>query len=140
MAPLKNTLNMNVGLCHNSPCAGIRDSYYNGLVLNLMVINENEKSWSHTVKFNKKIHSCWKTTSHLENQWHQGDGNAQSAIYIKLIQIHKVWIYVRIPKRLLVFHVLILISKCFVKINAWFPPIFISLLNTISGHWLNWFF
>lgn len=54
MAPLKNTLNMNVGLCHNSPCAGIRDSYYNGLVLNLMVINENEKSWSHTVKFNKK--------------------------------------------------------------------------------------
>lgn len=68
MAPLKNTLNMNVGLCHNSPCVGIRDSYYNGLVLNLMVINENEKSWSHTVKFNKKIHSCWKTTSHLENQ------------------------------------------------------------------------
>lgn len=63
MAPLKNTLNMNVGLCHNSPCVGIRDSYYNGLVLNLMVINENEKSWSHTVKFNKKIHSCWKTTS-----------------------------------------------------------------------------
>lgn len=54
MAPLKNTLNMNVGLCHNSPCAGIRDSYHNGLVLNLMVINENEKSWSHTVKFNKK--------------------------------------------------------------------------------------
>lgn len=52
MAPLKNTLNMNVGLCHNSPCVGIRDSYYNGLVLNLMVINENEKSWSHTVKFN----------------------------------------------------------------------------------------
>lgn len=43
MAPLKNTLNMNVGLCHNSPCVGIRDSYYNGLVLNLMVINENEK-------------------------------------------------------------------------------------------------
>lgn len=54
MAPSKNTLNMNVGLCHNSPCVGIRDSYYNGLVLNLMVINENEKSWSHTVKFNKK--------------------------------------------------------------------------------------
>lgn len=53
MAPLKNTLNMNVGLCHNSPCAGIRDSYHNGLVLNLMVINENEKSWSHTVKFDK---------------------------------------------------------------------------------------
>lgn len=53
MAPLKNTLNMNVGLCHNSPCAGIRDSYYNGLVLNLMVINENEKSWSYIVKFNK---------------------------------------------------------------------------------------
>lgn len=62
MAPLKNTLNMNVGLCHNSPCAGIRDSYYNGLVLNLMVINENEKSWSHTVKFNK---NTW--TLMLEN-------------------------------------------------------------------------
>lgn len=66
MAPLKNTLNMNVGLCHNLPCAGIRDSYHNGLVLNLMVINENEKSWSHTVKFNKKYthvdkqHPIWK--------------------------------------------------------------------------------
>lgn len=57
---------MNVGLCHNSPCVGIRDSYHNGLVLNLMVINENEKSWSHTVKFNRKYthvgkqHPIWK--------------------------------------------------------------------------------
>lgn len=43
MAPLKNTQNMKFGLCHNSPCVGIRDSYYNGLVLNLVVINEHEK-------------------------------------------------------------------------------------------------
>lgn len=68
MAPLKNTLNMNVGLCHNSPCAGIRDSYHNGLVLNLIVINENEKVGHILSNLIKKIHSCWKTTSHLENQ------------------------------------------------------------------------
>lgn len=69
MAPLKNTQNMKFGLCHNSPCVGIRDSYYNGLVLNLVVINEHEKKKvGHILSNLIKIHACRKTTSHLENQ------------------------------------------------------------------------
>lgn len=67
MVFLKNILNMNVGLCYNLFCVGICDLYYNGFVLNLIVINENEKSWLYIVKFNKKIYLCWKIIFYLEN-------------------------------------------------------------------------